>query len=57
MGGDNKGKGGDKAGRRGDKEGRGVPIVAQPETNLTSIHEIVGLIRGLTWWVRDPVLL
>ena len=37
MGGDNKGKGGDKAGRRGEKEGRGVPIVAQPETNLTSM--------------------
>ena len=30
----------------------GVPIVAQPVKNLTSIHEDVGLIPGLAQWVR-----
>ena len=36
---------------------RGVPIVAQEVRNLTSIHEGVGSIPGLTQWVVDPVLL
>ena len=34
----------------------GGPAVAQQVKNLTSIHEEVGWIPGLTQWVKDPVL-
>ena len=30
----------------------GVPDVAQQVKNLTGIHEDVGSIPGLTWWVK-----
>ena len=35
----------------------GVPVVAQQVKNPTSIHEDVGLIPGLTQWVKDLALL
>ena len=35
---------------------RGVPFVAQRLMNSTRIHEGVGLIPGLTQWVKDLVL-
>ena len=36
---------------------QGVPTVAQQVMNLTSIHEDGGLIPGLTYWIKNPMLL
>ena len=32
---------------------QGVPVGAQQVKNPTSIHEVAGLIPGLTQWVKD----
>ena len=34
----------------------GVPVVAHWIKNLTNIHEVAGLIPGLTPWVKDLAL-
>ena len=34
----------------------GVPTVAHHVMNLTSIHEVVSWIPGLTQWLKDPAL-
>ena len=34
----------------------GIPFVAQQLTNLTRIHEVLGLIPGLPQWVKDLAL-
>ena len=35
----------------------GIPIMAQKVKNPTSIHEDVGLVPGLSQWVKNPALL
>ena len=35
----------------------GVPVVAQWLKNPTRNHEVVGSIRGLARWAKDPALL
>ena len=38
------------------KKKSGVPVMAQWLTNLTRKHEVLGLIPGLTQWVKDLAL-
>ena len=35
----------------------GIPVVAHQVKNLTSTHEDVGSIPGLTQWVKEPASL
>ena len=41
---------------KNNNNNRGVPIVAQQKTSLTSNHEDSGLIPVLAQWVKDQVL-
>ena len=42
--------------RQKKKSFLGVPVVAQWLMNLTQNHEVVGVIPGLTQWVKDLAL-